>query len=88
MESLLINAADMIIPGGKLVVISYHSLEDRMVKNFLQSGNFSGDKKTDLYGNVHRPFEAKPAKAITPPEEEINRNKRARSAKMRIGVKN
>lgn len=88
LQNLLQYSADILAPEGKLVVISYHSLEDRMVKNYLQSGNLKGDKVSDMYGHVHRPFDAKPSKAIVPNEAEIERNKRARSAKMRIGVKN
>lgn len=87
LEQLLLASADLLVPGGRLVVISYHSLEDRMVKNFLQSGNFNGVKHTDMYGNVHKPFDARPTKAIVPTEAETAINKRARSAKMRIGVR-
>jgi len=87
LEALLKASADCIGSGGHLVVISYHSLEDRMVKNFLQTGNFDGDRQTDMYGNVERPFDPEPNKAIVPDDLEINANNRARSAKMRIGVK-
>jgi 16S rRNA (cytosine1402-N4)-methyltransferase len=87
LESLLKAAADCIGTGGRLVIISYHSLEDRMVKNFLQTGNLDGIRKTDMYGNVDRPFNPEPNKAIVPDEQEIQINNRARSAKMRIGVK-
>lgn len=87
LESLLKASADCIGKGGRLVIISYHSLEDRMVKNFLQTGNLDGIRHTDIYGNVERPFDQEPNKAIVPDEQEIVSNKRARSAKMRIGVK-
>lgn len=87
LESLLKASADCIGQGGHLVIISYHSLEDRMVKNFLQTGNLDGIRQTDIYGNVERPFDPEPNKAIVPDEQEIAANKRARSAKMRIGVK-
>ena len=87
LESLLKASADCIGKGGHLVIISYHSLEDRMVKNFLQTGNLDGIRQTDIYGNVERPFDPEPNKAIVPNEQEIASNKRARSAKMRIGVK-
>lgn len=87
LESLLKASADCIGKGGHLVIISYHSLEDRMVKNFLQTGNLDGIRQTDIYGNVERPFDPEPNKAIVPDEQEIAANKRARSAKMRIGVK-
>ncbi|MEK0439399.1 MAG: rRNA ((1402)-N(4))-methyltransferase RsmH [Bacteroidota bacterium] len=88
LETLLQDAEDIIKPGGKLVVISYHSLEDRMVKHLLQTGNLKGERHTDLYGNISKPFEAQPNSAIIPDDQEIEKNKRARSAKMRIGVRN
>jgi 16S rRNA (cytosine1402-N4)-methyltransferase len=88
LEKLLQQAAEVLTKDGRLVVISYHSLEDRLVKNFLQTGDFSGKKETDFYGNIQRPFDPKPTKAIVPGDEEITENKRARSAKMRIGIKN
>lgn len=87
LESLLKAATECIAKGGRLVIISYHSLEDRMVKNYLQTGNLDGIRKTDIYGNVERPFDPEPNKAIVPAEDEILSNNRARSAKMRIGVK-
>lgn len=87
LESLLSASTDCIRKGGHFVIISYHSLEDRMVKNFLQTGNLEGIRKTDMYGNVERPFDPEPNKAIVPGEAEILSNNRARSAKMRIGVK-
>ncbi len=74
-------------PGGKLVFISYHSLEDRLVKNFLKSGNFEGKQIKDFYGNIERPFKVITKKAIEPSKEEIERNPRARSAKMRVAEK-
>ncbi len=87
LEALLKASAECIGKGGHLVIISYHSLEDRMVKNFLQTGNLEGTRHTDLYGNVERPFDPEPNKAIVPDDLEIASNNRARSAKMRIGVK-
>lgn len=73
--------------GGRLVVISYHSLEDRMVKNFMRAGNFSGEVEKDFYGNPQTPFKLITRKALVPDDEEINLNPRARSAKLRVAEK-
>jgi 16S rRNA (cytosine1402-N4)-methyltransferase len=86
LRQLLEDATKVLKPGGRLVVLSYHSLEDRMVKHFFRSGNFDDRAEKDIYGNVNRPLDPE-GKVITPSEEEIERNPRARSAKMRIAEK-
>lgn len=84
-EKLLVQSCEVLKPGGVLAIITYHSLEDRLVKNFLKSGNFDGKVEQDFYGNVIRPFEPVNKKPIVPSAEEIAENNRARSAKLRIG---
>ena len=84
LESFLLHTVDALKDGGRLVVISYHSLEDRMVKNFMRSGNLSGEVEKDFYGNPLTPFKLITRKAIVPDTEEINTNPRARSAKLRV----
>ena len=87
LEKFLIGAAKSLKPGGKLVIITYHSLEDRMVKNFIKAGNIEGKVEKDFYGNATAPLKAVNRKAILPQEEEIASNTRARSAKLRIAEK-
>ena len=87
LEDMLKEAERALRPGGRLVVITYHSLEDRIAKNFLKSGNFEGKVEKDFYGHVKRNFELVNRKVIVPSEEEIERNPRARSAKLRIAEK-
>ena len=84
LEKFLDGAARSLKPGGRLVVITYHSLEDRMVKNFIKTGNVDGVVRQDLYGRAHTPLEAVNRKPIVPEESEIAGNTRARSAKLRI----
>ena len=84
LKSLLTQSAEVMEKGGRLVVMSYHSLEDRLVKNFINKGKFSGEIEKDFYGNDIKPFKAINRKAITASEEEIAENPRARSAKLRI----
>jgi 16S rRNA (cytosine1402-N4)-methyltransferase len=84
LEALLRQSAEVIGPGGRLVIISYHSLEDRLVKNWMRAGDLGGEEKKDLYGNRLRPFDPLSSKAIQPSEQEINDNPRARSARLRI----
>ncbi|NND77157.1 MAG: 16S rRNA (cytosine(1402)-N(4))-methyltransferase RsmH [Flavobacteriales bacterium] len=85
LEDLLEQSVDVLNEGGRLVVISYHSLEDRMVKRFIRSGNFEGKIEKDFFGKDIRPFKPISAKATKPSEKEIEENPRARSARLRIG---
>lgn len=84
LKSLLLQAPEIILESGRLVVITYHSLEDRLVKNFIKYGDFKPTDTTDLYGNVLCPFKSVNRHVIIPDENELNMNPRARSAKLRI----
>ena len=84
LKELLKQSERILKPGGRLSIISYHSLEDRMVKRFLRAGNFEGEVKKDFYGNPITPFKLITRSAITATEEEVNQNSRARSARLRI----
>lgn len=88
LEDMLEQAADVLKPGGRLVVISYHSIEDRLVKNFIKTGTFDGKVESDIYGNIDAPLKAITRKPIIPTDDENNINTRARSAKMRVAIKN
>ena len=87
LEEFLLQTTEVLKPGGRLVVMSYHSLEDRLVKSYIAKGKFSGEVEKDFYGNSIKPLEAISRKAIIATEEEVIQNNRARSAKLRIAVK-
>ena len=87
LADFLKEAQEMLAPGGRLAVITFHSLEDRMVKNFLKTGNMEGEAQKDFYGNIHRPFHLLTKKPLEASETETAGNPRARSAKLRVGEK-
>lgn len=88
LENMLNQCAEVLKPGGRLVVMSYHSLEDRLVKNIMKRGSISGEIEKDFYGNILKPFTEVVRHPITASEEETARNNRARSAKLRIAERN
>ena len=87
LKEMLKQSVDVLEKGGRIVVISYHSLEDRLVKNFFRTGNFEGKQEKDFYGNLITSLKPVNRKPIVPTEEEIKNNSRARSAKLRIAEK-
>lgn len=87
LKDLLLQSYEILKPGGVLVFIAYHSLEDRIVKKFIKTGLFNGEPERDLYGNWNKPFDLVSSKPIIPDDDEIRENPRARSAKMRIAIK-
>ena len=84
LEAFLSQCADVLNPGGRLVVLSYHSLEDRLVKNFMKTGNAEGNLEKDFFGNQLTPYKLMTSKPVVPSDEEIQLNSRARSAKLRV----
>lgn len=87
LEDLLSGALRLLHPGGRICIITYHSLEDRLVKNFFRTGNFEGRDNKDFFGRSLSPFKLLNSKPIVPDEEEVERNPRSRSAKLRVAVK-
>ncbi|HQB29081.1 MAG TPA: 16S rRNA (cytosine(1402)-N(4))-methyltransferase, partial [Paludibacter sp.] len=88
LKALLKQSTELLNEDGRLVILTYHSLEDRLVKNFIRTGNFEGKPEKDFYGNVSAPLKAVNNRVIVPDEKEITSNPRARSAKLRIATLN
>lgn len=87
LADFLEEAYEMLAPGGRLAVITFHSLEDRMVKNHLKTGNIAGEQVKDFYGNIERPWQLVTKKAVEPSDTEVRANVRARSSKLRVAMK-
>lgn len=87
LSDFLRQSLDILRPGGRLAIITYHSLEDRLVKNFMRSGNLDGEVRQDFFGRNLSPFRLLTSKPIVPTEEDVERNPRSRSAKLRIAEK-
>ena len=87
LRRMLLSASELVRPGGRIAVLTYHSLEDRLVKNFFKTGNFEGRAEKDFFGRIEAPLRPVNNKVIVPDEEEVARNPRARSAKLRIAEK-
>ena len=87
LEEFLMQACELLKPGGRLAIITYHSLEDRLVKNFMRSGNIRGEVEKDFFGRSASPLKMLGSKPIVPSAEEVERNPRSRSAKLRVAVK-
>jgi 16S rRNA (cytosine1402-N4)-methyltransferase len=88
LKEFLVSCGEVMIKGGRLVVISYHSLEDRLVKNYMKAGNFTGETEKDVYGKFSVPFSVVNKKPLVPDMQEIQINPRSRSAKLRVAEKN
>ena len=84
LRKLLAQSLEVLNPGGRLAIITYHSLEDRLVKNFMRTGNVEGRQEKDFYGRVNTPWRVITSKVIVPDAEEVERNPRSRSAKLRV----
>ena len=87
LRKMLTQAAELLKPGGRIAILTYHSLEDRLVKNFFKTGNFEGKAEKDFFGRINTPFKPINNKVIAPSDAEIERNPRSRSAKLRIAEK-